>query len=210
MRSPRSRRSTAPSRSSRSGPACPRGPPTTTSATAPPRCSPRLRSRPARSPTAAMTATARPSSWTSSSSSPRPTRADELHVVLDNYHTHKHDDINPLAGQAPADHAALHPDLRILAEPRRGVLRDHHPPGHPPRILRQRQTTHRRDPRLHRRLQRPLPTLHLDQDRRRDPATSHPSTNFRRATLVAHAGRRAWHRAGRLLSLAAIARDRSW
>src|SRR3982751_2277795 len=44
-------------------------------ATAPPPCSPRWRSRPAPSPTAAMTATARPSSWTSSNSSPRPTRA---------------------------------------------------------------------------------------------------------------------------------------
>ena len=65
----------------------------------------------------------------------------KLHVVLDNYHTHKHDDINQLAGQEPPDHAALHADLRFLAEPRRGVLRDHHPPGHPPRILRQRHPT---------------------------------------------------------------------
>ena len=110
----------------------------------------------------------------------------ELHVVLDNYHTHKHDDINALAGQEPADHAALHPDLGLLAEPRRGVLRDHHPPGDPPRILRQRQATRRRDPPLHRRLERTLPPLHLDQDRRRDPPPRHPSTNFRRATLVLH------------------------
>jgi hypothetical protein len=63
----------------------------------------------------------------------------ELHVVLDNYHTHKHADIKRLAGEEPADHAALHPDLRVLAQPRRGLLRDHHPTGHPPRILRQRQ-----------------------------------------------------------------------
>ena len=32
-----------------------------------------------------------------------------------------------LAGQEPADHAALHPHLRVVAESGRGVLRDHHP-----------------------------------------------------------------------------------
>ena len=108
----------------------------------------------------------------------------ELHVVLDNYHTHKHDDINRWLAKTPADHAALHPDVGLVAEPRRGVLRDHHPSSDPPRILRQRQRAHRRDPRVHRRLQRPLPTLRLDQDRRRHPAPRHPSTNFRRGTLA--------------------------
>ena len=49
------------------------------------------------------------------------------------------------------------------------------------------KATRRRDPRLHRRLQRTLPALHLDQDRRGDPAPRHPSTNFRRATLAASA-----------------------
>src|SRR3954471_493297 len=73
--SPRSRRSIAPSRSCRCDPACRRRPPTTTNATAPPRSLPRLRSRPARSPTVAMTATARLSFWTSSDTSPAPTHA---------------------------------------------------------------------------------------------------------------------------------------
>ena len=49
-----------------------------------------------------------------------------------------------LAGQQPADHAALHPDLRVLAEHGRDLLRHHHPPSHPPRQLRLRQGTHRR------------------------------------------------------------------
>ena len=98
----------------------------------------------------------------------------QLHVVLDNYHTHKHAEINAWLGEEPAGHAALHPDLRVLAEPRRGVLRDHHPASHPPRLLRQRQGTRHRDQRLHRRLERPLPPVHLDQDRRRDPAPRHP------------------------------------
>ena len=45
--SPRSRRSIAPNRSCPSGPACPRRPPTTTNATAPPRCLRPWKSRPA-------------------------------------------------------------------------------------------------------------------------------------------------------------------
>ena len=96
-----------------------------------------------------------------------------LHVVLRQLphpQTRRHQRV---AGQKPAHHTAFHPDVRIVAEPRRGVLRDHHPPSHPPRLVRQRQRTHHRHPRLHRRLERPLPALHLDQDRRRDPA-AHP------------------------------------
>ena len=54
-----------------------------------------------RSPTAAMTVTARPSSWTSSSSSRKTYPRRRLHVVLDNYHTHKHDDINQWLAKNP-------------------------------------------------------------------------------------------------------------
>ena len=53
----------------------------------------------------------------------------------------------------------------LLAEPRRGLLRDHHPTGDPARILGQRQRIRRRDPHLHQRLERTLPPIHLDQDR---------------------------------------------
>lgn len=67
----------------------------------------------------------------------------------------------------PARAPALHPDLRVVARPGRGVLRDHHPPGNPSRLLRGRHRTHRHNPRLHRRLERSLSPLHLDQDRRR-------------------------------------------
>ena len=38
-----------------------------------------------------------------------------------------------LAGRQPADPGALHPDLRVVAEPGRGLVRDHRTPGHPPR-----------------------------------------------------------------------------
>jgi hypothetical protein len=46
------------------------------------------------------TATASPSFWTSSSSSPMPTPR-ELHVVLDNFHTHRNDDINQWLAKHP-------------------------------------------------------------------------------------------------------------
>ncbi len=98
----------------------------------------------------------------------------ELHVVLDNYHTHKHDDINIWLAKNPRITLHFTPTSGLLAQPRRGVLRHHHPPGDPPRILRQRQRTRRRDQHLHRGLERPLPPVHLDQDSRRDPAPHHP------------------------------------
>jgi hypothetical protein len=98
----------------------------------------------------------------------------ELHVVLDNYHTHKHDDINRWLAKNTRVTLHFTPHQRLLAEPRRGLLRDHHPPNNPTRILRLRQATCRRNPHLHQRLERPMPPLHLDQDRRRDPAPRHP------------------------------------
>ena len=99
----------------------------------------------------------------------------KLHIVCDNYATHKHPAVHGLAGEEPADHAALHPDLRVLAEHGRDLLRHHHPPGHPPRHLHPRQRPHRRHRDLHRRLERTLRTVHLDQDRRRH----HPESSQR-------------------------------
>ena len=98
----------------------------------------------------------------------------KLHVVRDNYATHKHPAVQAWLAKQPADHPALHPDLRVVAEHGRDLLRDHHPPGHPPRHLHLGQGPHRRHRDLHRRLERTLPTVHLDQDRRRNPHQSTP------------------------------------
>ena len=111
--------------------------------------------------------TATRSSWPSSSTSPAPTPTGELHLVMDNYAAHKHPKVQRLAGREPADPRPLHPDLRIVAEPGRGLVRHHRTPSHPPRHLHLRPRPDDQDPDLHRRLERPLPTLHLDQDRRR-------------------------------------------
>ena len=98
----------------------------------------------------------------------------ELHVVLDNYDTHKHDDINAWLAKNPRITLHFTPTsgswLNLVEE----FFGDHHPPGNPPRIIRQRQTARHRDPHLHRRLEQPLPSLHLDQDPRRDPDPRHP------------------------------------
>jgi transposase len=98
-----------------------------------------------------------------------------LHLVCDNCE----DDQAPtnIPTSAPGSSAtrgspALHPDLGILAEHGRDLFRHHHPPSHPPRQLHQRPRPHQHHPPLHRQLQRPLPTLHLDQRRRHHPRQS--------------------------------------
>src|SRR5512146_2284087 len=74
-----------------------------------------------------------------------------------------------LAGPEPPRPVALHPHLRFLAEPRGDLLRDHHPASHPPRHLRFGEGPHRRHPPVHRRLERPLRTVRLDQAPGGDP-----------------------------------------
>jgi hypothetical protein len=61
----------------------------------------------------------------------------QLHVVVDNYATHRHPAGPGLAGQASPRAAAVHPDLCFLAEPGRGVPFHHRSPGAAPRRLRQ-------------------------------------------------------------------------
>jgi hypothetical protein len=79
-----------------------------------------------------------------------------------------------LAGGEPAGGLSLHPDPRLLDEPRRGVVLTDRTPSHPPRQLRLRERPQRQDPRLHHRLERPLPSFRLDQDSRPDPEESQP------------------------------------
>ena len=50
-----------------------------------------------------------------------------VHVILDNYGTHKHQG-DGVARPAPALDLPLHPDLRLLAECRRDLLLGHDPP----------------------------------------------------------------------------------
>ena len=107
----------------------------------------------------------------------------QLHLVMDNYAAHKHPAVRSWLADNPAGRRALHPHPRLLDEPRRGVVRHHRTPSHPPRHLRLRPRPERQDPRLHHGLERPLPPLRLDQDRRPDPQESQPATDFRNGPL---------------------------
>ena len=108
----------------------------------------------------------------SSSRWPRPTRAGSCIWSWTTTPPTSTPTIRRWLAPQPADHPALHPDLRVVAEPGRDLLLDHHPPGHPPRQLRQRQRPDRRHRHVHRRLERTLPPLRLDQD----PPTSSSTT----------------------------------
>ena len=100
---------------------------------------------------------------------PRRRHRPELHLVMDNYAAHKHPKVKTWLAANPRVVVPLHPDPRLLDEPGRGLVLHHRTPSHPPRHLRLRPRPQRQDPRLHRRLERPLPPLRLDQDRRPDP-----------------------------------------
>ncbi len=54
-----------------------------------------------------------------------------------------------VAGAQPQGHAALHPHQRVVAEPGRGLLLDHHSPGHPPGQLQLRRRPDRVDHCIH-------------------------------------------------------------
>ena len=126
--------------------------------------------------------TATRSSWRSSTRSPRPTPP-EAAPGLDNYATHKH----------PAVHAwlARNPRFTLHFTPTsgRGSTWSRSGSGSSPArpsaaAASQRQRPDRRHPSVHRRLERTLPPLRLDQDRRRTPRPLPPrSKNIVYATL---------------------------
>src|SRR3954451_8644784 len=93
-----------------------------------------------------------------------------------------------MARPAPAVRRALHSDPRVLDEPGRGLVRNRRAPSHPPRRVHLSQRPQHQDPRLHRRLERPLPPLRLDQDRRPNPQERQPSNNVKSAALDASLG----------------------
>ena len=98
----------------------------------------------------------------------------KLHLVCDNYATHKHPAVTAWLARNPRITLHFTPTSRIVAEPGGDLLRDHHPPSHPPRHLRLGPRADRGDHRVHRRLERTLPTIHLDQGRRHDHRQSTP------------------------------------
>src|SRR3954449_12530317 len=110
-----------------------------------------------------------------------------------------------MAGGQPTDPRALHADLRILAEPGRGLVRDHREAGHPPWNLRIGTRPHRQDPSVHQRLEQPMPPIRVDQDGRPNPHESQTSKELTHGPL----GPVAQRTACRVLSTAYVAILRS-
>ena len=140
---------------------------TTTSAMAPPPCSPHWRSPPAKSPPGLpRPAHATPSSSPSSNRSPGPTPVCHLHVVCDNYGTHKHPIVKAWLANNPRITLHFTPTSGSwlnLVEVFFGIITR--------QAIRRgsfdsvKELTAAID-RIHLRLERTLRTIRLDQDRR--------------------------------------------
>ena len=96
----------------------------------------------------------------------------DVHVIFDNLADPQDPSGPPLAAAPPPVPLPLHPDLRVVDEPRRAVvLRAHHQEAAALRAP-QRQRTGRRHLGLGRHLEREPAPVRVDQDRRTDPRTT--------------------------------------
>jgi hypothetical protein len=80
---------------------------------------------------------------------------------MDNYAAHKHPKVRAWLAANPQDPCPLHPDLGIVAELGRGVVRHHRTPSYPPGRVSLRPRPHDQDPGVHQRLEWTLPTFVL-------------------------------------------------
>ncbi len=97
-----------------------------------------------------------------------------LHLIADNYATHKHPTVQAWLDPASALSHALHAHLGLVAEHGRAVLARHlrEPPA--PWRVHQRPRTRDDHRRIHRSPQHQPKAVHLDQERPRHPAEGHP------------------------------------
>jgi transposase len=93
----------------------------------------------------------------------------DIHLILDNYATHKTPLIRRWLSKRPRFHLALHAHRGLVDQSRRALVCHAHREANPPR--RALQHTRARDGhhRVHCRDQRAAASVSLDQDRRRDP-----------------------------------------
>jgi transposase len=98
----------------------------------------------------------------------------DVHLVLDNSSTHKTPAIQRWLAAHPRFVLHFTPTSSFLVEPRRALVRraDHQEAA--PRHAPLRPPAQHRHPRLDRDLERKLPALRLDQERRRDPRLDRP------------------------------------
>ena len=102
-----------------------------------------------------------------------------VHVVLDNYATHKHPKVKAWLAPASALHLPLHPDFVFLGQRGRRLVCQAHPATAQARRLHlDRRASGRHQP-LHRRRQRQAQAVRLDQIRRRHPRRCHSAGDKR-------------------------------
>jgi transposase len=89
----------------------------------------------------------------------------DLHLVLDNYATHKDPGHPPVAGEAPPLPPALHPGQLKLAQPRRTLVRRADQPQAPPVGAPQRDRARRRHSQVDQRMEQESQGVRLDQVR---------------------------------------------
>ena len=108
----------------------------------------------------------------------------DLHLIVDNYATHKTPGRKTLAQSTSALPPALHADLGFLAQHGRAVLRRDHPKAYPPRRLQKRRRAGERHHGISGKPQRRPQALHLDQVRQRNPRKSRPGETSVRVTTL--------------------------
>ena len=77
------------------------------------------------------------------------TRELELHVVMDNYAGCKRVEIRNWHTSKPVRQGPFRPDVGVMVEPGRGLVRHHRTPSHPTRYLRLSPRVDRQDLRIH-------------------------------------------------------------
>ena len=113
----------------------------------------------------------------------------DVHLVCDNYGTHKTPEVEGLARPPPPLPRPLHPDRLLLGQPGRAMVRPPDRPDDPPGRPQVRPGPRSRHPRLDRALEPGPEAVHLDQDSRGDPQLPCQiyDQDFRRGTLVSSA-----------------------
>jgi transposase len=108
-----------------------------------------------------------------------------IHLVLDNYGAHKHEKVT--AWLAPsALSSAFRPDVFLVAQPGRTLVRPGHPESDPTRIIPQRRGTHSEDRSIRVHLQQGSNAFHLGRHGRFDSGEDRPlvSPDFQDGGLV--------------------------
>lgn len=110
----------------------------------------------------------------------------DLHVIVDNYATHKHPKVKLWLARHPRFHFHFTPTYSSWLEPGGDLLWDHHQTGHPARLVFQRQRPRRQDRRLRDSLQQNRQAFCLDRHRRLHlpQARTTSFAYFRDTTLV--------------------------